>query len=370
MIRCMRLAVGFVAILSLTAPNARAQWGYGGWGWGGWGGGASTLQGSELQGAAQFAMGAGMYNLDTAQARSINADTAMRYNDYVAAVTAQSTKDHAARVNQQFAKNQSLYDARQRQLRDNPSQRDIEQGDALNLAVQDLSNPRLGSSALRAANIPVSASLIATIPFIYASERITFMLDDIRASVKWPEVFEGEQFVNDKNTFDELSAKLRRETSGGEVSSRSLREAREFVQAFGDKLRAQPLKDPEDQKEAQRFLTGCTSVLGLLEKPNIGPALLELRKVKDTTIGALLGFMHVYNLKFGVANTPQEKQAYNQLHAILDQTRDQILAEAKLDPSAANRADAKAATDFFQNMNQRRSSNGATAPPPKPKAPQ
>ena len=75
-------------------------------------------------------------------------------------------------------------------------------------------------------------------------------------------------------------------------------------------------------------------MLGLLEKPNIGPALLELRKVKDTTIGALLGFMHVYNLKFGVAKTPQEKQAYNQLHAILDQTRDQILAEAKLDASA------------------------------------
>ena len=84
MIRSMRLAVGFVAILSLTGPDAKAQWGYGGWGWGGWGGGASTLQGSELQGAAQFAMGAGMYNLDTAQARSINADTAMRYNDYVA----------------------------------------------------------------------------------------------------------------------------------------------------------------------------------------------------------------------------------------------------------------------------------------------
>ncbi len=219
MIRSMRLAVGFVAILSLTGPDARAQWGYGGWGWGGWGGGASTLQGGVLQGAAQYAMGAGMYNLDTAQARSINADTAMRYNDYMARVAAESAKDHAARVNQQFARNQSLYDARQRQLRDNPSQRDVEQGDALNLAVQDLSNPRLGSSALRAANIPVSASLIATIPFIYASERITFMLDDIRASVKWPEVFEGEQYVNDKKTFDELAAKLRRETGGGEVSS-------------------------------------------------------------------------------------------------------------------------------------------------------
>ena len=59
------------------------------------------------------------------------------------------------------------------------------------------------------------------------------MLDDIRASVKWPEVFEGEQYVNDKKTFDELAAKLRQETAGGEVSAKSLREARDFVRTLG-----------------------------------------------------------------------------------------------------------------------------------------
>ena len=55
---------------------------------------------------------------------------------------------------------------------------------------EDLSDPKLGSAAMRAAKAPVSASLIGTVPFIYASERVTLMLDDIRASIKWPEVFE------------------------------------------------------------------------------------------------------------------------------------------------------------------------------------
>jgi hypothetical protein len=362
----MRLAVGFVLILSLVGRDACAQWGYGGWGWGGWGGGTSTLQGDMLQGAANYAMGAGMYNLDTARARSINADTAMRYNEYVAQVASESAKNHAARVNQQFAKNQSLYDARQQQLRENPSKRDIETGDALNVAVADLSNPRLGSSALRAANIPVPASLIATIPFIYASERITLMLHDLRASVKWPEVFKEERFANDKKTFDDLAAKLRREADEGDVSAKSLREARDFVQKLRDKLQAQPLKSPDDQKEAQRFLTACTSLLGMLEKPNIGLALVELRRVKDTTLGSLLGFMHVYNLRFGAAKSPQEQQAYQRLFAILDQTRDQILAEAKIDPTATSRANSRAAIDFLQNLDQGRSPKGATTPPPKP----
>ena len=87
---------------------------------------------------------AGMYNLYTAQARSINAQTSMKYNNYVAAATQSSARMTAAKINQEFARNQSLYDAHQQQLRDNPGQHAIENGDALNLAVSDLSDPRLG----------------------------------------------------------------------------------------------------------------------------------------------------------------------------------------------------------------------------------
>jgi len=366
MLRCMRMLVGLLLILSMTGRDARAQWGYGGWGWGGWG--ASTPQSAALQGAGYYAMGAGVYNLDTAQARSINANTAMKYNDYVAQVAQESARLHAARVNQQFAKNRALYEARQKQLRDNPSDRDIETGDALNVAVADLSDPRLGSSALRAAKVPVPASLIATVPFVYASERVTLMLDDLRTSVKWPEVFDGERFAKDQETFDDLRSRIRQAADAGDVSAKILREAKGFVQDLRAKVEAQPLKDADHQKEALRFLTACTSLLGLLEKPNIGPALLELRKIQDTLVGNLLGFMHAYNLRFGAAKTPTERQAFHQLFAILDQTRDQILAEARLDSSTA-RANPRDAEDFFQNLDQGRSQGGAAPRAPRPRNP-
>ena len=366
MLRCMRMLVGLLLILSMTGRDARAQWGYGGWAWGG--GGASTPQSAALQGAGYYAMGAGVYNLDTAQARSINANTAMKYNDYVAQVTHESARLHAARVNQQFAKNRALYDARQKQLRDNPSNRDIEIGDALNVAVADLSDPRLGSSALRAAKVTVPASLIATVPFVYASERVTLMLDDLRTSVKWPEVFEGERFAKDREMFDDLRSRIRQEADAGDASAKILREAKGFVQDLRAKVEAQPLKDPDHQKEALRFLTACTSLLGLLEKPNIGPALLELRKIQDTMVGNLLGFMHAFNLRFGAAKTPTEREAFHRLFAILDQTRDQILAEARLDSSTA-RANPGDAADFFQNLDQGRSQGGAAPRAPRPRNP-
>jgi hypothetical protein len=223
---------------------------------------------------------------------------------------------------------------------------------------------------LRAAKVPVPASLIAEVSFVYASERVTFMLNGVRSSVKWPEVFEEERFANDQKTFDDLATRLRREADEGDVSPRSLREATAFVNDLRAKLDAQPLKDPDDQKEALRFLTACTSLLGLLEKPNISPALLELRKIQDTMVGNLLGFMHAYNLRFGVATTPKQRQAYQQLFAILDQTRDQILAEARLDSTATARANPKHATDFFQNLDQGRSRGGATPRAPRPRNPQ
>ncbi len=206
----------------------------------------------------------------------------------------------------------------------------------------------------------MSASLIATVPFVYASERVTLMLDDLRASIKWPEVFEDVQFADDKKTFDDLVAHIRQEANEGDVSDKSMRKARAFGQNLRKKLQEQPLKDPADQKEATRFLTACTSVMGLLEKPNIRPAILGLRKVQDTMVGNLLGFMHVYNLRFGPAKTVPEKQAYQQLFGILDQTHDQVLAEARLERSAraSGSGNAKAATDFFQNLEQGRQSPG------------
>jgi hypothetical protein len=362
MIRRLRMLLGFSLIVLMSGPDARAQWGYGGWGWGGWG--AATPESAALKGAGYYAMGAGMYNLDTAQARNINAQTAMQWNDYVAQVTHESNRIHAMRVHNEFQQNQKLYDAYQQRLRENPGKVEVEDGSALNVALDDLSNPKLGSSALRAAKAPVSASLIAEVPFQNAAERVTLMLDDLRGAVKWPDVFEGERFAEDKKTFDEVVARARKEAhESNEISPKTLRDANTFVNNLRAKVDAQPLPDPLDQQEGMKFLTTCSSLLGLLEKPDIQPAILELKKVQDTTIGNLLGFMHAFNLRFGRATTLKEKQAYQQLFQVLDQTRDQILAEAKLDSTATAQATPKHASEFFQSLNQARPQQGAPQPP-------
>jgi hypothetical protein len=196
------------------------------------------------------------------------------------------------------------------------------------------------------------------------------MLNDLRASVKWPEVFEDQRFANDQKTFDDLLTRIRQEAFEGNLSARTLQEARAFLNDLRTRVQAQPLSDPNDQKEALSFITTCTSLLDLLDMPNIRPALLELRKIQDTMVGNLLGFMHAYNLRFGVATTPQQRQAYQRLFEILKQTRDQILAEAQIDSQTPTPTNPRSATNFFQKLNENRSRAGASPQPPGPRTPQ
>jgi hypothetical protein len=292
----------------------------------------------------------------------------MRWNQYAYMSNLEQSRRHAERKNAEMARNKSLYDAHQKQLRENPERRQIENGDALNAAVTDLSDPRLGSAAMYAGTAPVPASLIAEVPFLFASERVTIMLDGMRESVKWPEVFQDERFTAAEKQFDELRAKLRAEAQEGDISARTLREARAYVNDLRAKLDAQPLKDPDDQKDAMTFIAHCQSLLDLMEHPDIRPAILELRKLTDTRVGNLLGFMNAFNLRFGPTTTPKQRQAYSQLYEILDSTRDRVLAAAKLDSSPAARANPKDMTDFLGDVNKAGKGKGRSPQPPEPRS--
>ena len=60
--------------------------------------------------------------------------------------------------------------------------------------------------------------------------------------------------------------------------------------------------------------------------------------------------MHAFNLRFGPATTPKQRPAYHRFFEILDQARDDILAEATLDTQATARANPRHASDYFENM--------------------
>jgi hypothetical protein len=353
--RASKLAFALILVFPALAGESRAQWGYGyypygygGYGWGGWG---ATAQGDIARGLAYFNMGAGIYNRETAIARSINTDTAMRWNEYVYLSQREATRAYFARRNAEIARDRNAYDALVKRIQDNPNASDVESGDALNAALDQLSDPRIHSSALKMADAPVSASTIREIPFRSAAEAATFSLAQLKAASEWPAVLLEPRFAEERADFETLVDEARKDSlDDGQVDPGLLSRLRSVVARLKNKLAARPLEDTAENQEALKFLKTVTALVRLLEKPEIDQVLAELNRLDKTTIGNLLAFMHTFNLRFAPATTARQRQVYTELYPILDETRDRIRSEAKLDESSARKETKAKLNDFFSAM--------------------
>jgi hypothetical protein len=367
MLRWMRIPLGLVLILSVSGGTARAQ----GWGWGGWGGWGETPQGSIARGYGALAAGVGYGNLQNAEARSINEDTWQRWNQYLYLSNEEATRKYIAKKNYDIAKNKDSYDKIIKRLQDNPTARDVDEGDALNAALDQLSDPRIQGSSLRIAATPIDAKTIGEIPFRYASEGVTIILSSFKGATKWPAALEIARFADDKKNFEEIAEQARKEDEDGEISKQTTARAHDLIASIRGKLDREPLADSRDNQAALRFVKTLAGLVRLMEKPDTQQVLDQLRMVKTTTVGSLIGFMHVYNLRFAAAKTPQQRSIYEQLFPILDNVRDKVLKAADLDNSSTVQADPKHVGDFFDKLDvDNKPDAGKPKDAPKPPAPQ
>jgi hypothetical protein len=330
----------------MSVGTVRAQY----WGWGGWGGWAATPDGDIARGLGAFNVGAGIFNLDTAQARAINTDTFMRWNQYLYEAHLEATRRYMAKRDGDAAKNKATYNEIMKNIQDHPTARDVENGDALNAALDQLSDPRISSSSLKVATTPIDAKIIKDIPFRNASEAVTIVLSQVQGATKWPAALDNDRFQEEKRMFTDVAEKARKEDEEGEISSTTLNDAHNLVSRLRAKLAAMPLDDARANQEATKFIKTLAGLIKMLDKPDTREALDQLRMVKTTSLGNLLAFMHVYNLRFGAATTPKERLIYNQLYPLLDEVRDRIVQESKVDTTATARANPSHAGDFFNKL--------------------
>jgi hypothetical protein len=351
--------------------DARAQWGYGyypygygGYGWGGWGG---TVQGNIARGLGYFNMGAGIYNRETAVARSINTDTAMRWNEYVYQSQREGTREYYARRDANLARDKNAYNTFLKRLQSDPTGGDIESGDALNAALDQLSDPRIHTSALRMADTQIPAKMIRDIPFRNAAEGVSFSLSQLKEASRWPAVLLEPRFASERAEFESAVEEARKDSiDDGQVTPETLRKVRDVATRLQAKLASMPLEDKAENREAQNFVKTVMALARMLERPDIEQVLEELKKIDRTSIGNLLAFMHTFNLRFGPATTPRQRQVYSELFPILDQTRDKIIGEAKLDDNAAAKNSNGNVHDFFSAMDPEHISGRRKNPPPAP----
>jgi hypothetical protein len=287
------------------------------------------VQGSIASGMGNFAAGAGQYNVQTAQARSINAQTAMQFNEYMYAVNKQNAATNLARRQQQQKNVNAAADATSKRLRDALDPRDIHTGDALNVVLADLVNPKVYTQVVEKATTPMASQLVMNINFQHAANMILISLEDVSARGVPDALATGPLFEPDRRAIRAIVAKGRKEAgSSSQVTPETIQSFRAAVQAAKDKADAAFARGTRQRAEADNFLKAVLGLSRMLERPDIQEFLKGLKRYPTTTMGHLITFMHSFNLRFGPAKTPEQEATYDQIYPMLVQLRAQTQAPA------------------------------------------
>lgn len=370
MLRRFRLALGTAVVLATAMGEARAQYypGYGSYGWSGWSGwgGGSTAQGDIARGLGYYNIGAGVYNEKTAIANSINTDTVTRWNQYLWLSQQEANRREYTRRARRQQRDSLTGDLIYKQLLENPTPRDIQDGDALNVILDQVTDPRIHTSALRMATEPLDSEIIDDIPFENASEGVTLSLHQLTAQGAWPTALAGNDFAPERAAYQAAVAQALKEDEEGQISGPTLASVTVAVDRLRAKLQANPPIDRTQLVEAQNYVRTLAGMSRMLQRPQTERALSELKKVDKTSLGSLLGFMHTYNLRFGPSTTPEQRAIYERLYPPMVGLRDKIVKDTGVAPTPPVARTPGHPSEFFQGMHLDHLSGNKTPDNPPP----
>ena len=289
----------------------------------------STPAGDYLRGVGIEGWGMGIYNLDTAQANSINTDTEIRWYEYLAAVAKEQTREYVARKVAEATKLKEFYKQRREQVLNSPEARDVLTGDALNRVLEELMNSNLGESTFRADRMKVSipVDVVRHIPFKLAEKGEQFSMDRLSLKGKgtWTVALQDPKFDLVKKAYARALDKALEQAIDGKMQISAIEE----VDARADDLfvRLNEVVGPSNDRlytEAKERLIELKSTVRLLKTSKIELAIGEIDKYSGTTINDLRMFMQRHNLRFAAAKTPEEKDRYPELYASLREQLDKV----------------------------------------------
>lgn len=313
--RILGVALGLAIVLTIATGEAGAQPdypGYGpyGWyGWGGWGPGpGSTVEGDTARGWGYYNLGTGIYNHETALATAINAQTAYLCNQYAYLSQIEANRRQYLRRARRQRRDRACGEWNYRRLVETPTSADIVTGDALNVLLDQVTDPGIHSPALRLATTPIRSAILADIRFVHASDAVTIILGRLTAQDGWPIALRGETFAPECKVYQDAIAQTLEEAKGGALSSQAVQAVRDAAAQLLVKLKTCPPADRDESIDAKNYIIKTLIDMARgLDKPPIEKVLAELATVKRATVGSLVGFMHTFDLRFGPAITPEQR---------------------------------------------------------------
>ncbi len=294
-------------------------------------GAGSTLQGDYLRGVGVAAWGMGLYNLNTAQANSINTDTYIRWNEYVQNAYKLMSKEYNERNRAIMAKSTEALTKRRERMLNTPEELDLMKGDTLNMIMEKLVDPRISESSYRAASVPLSVDLIRRIPFKLADRNEKFSMERLspRGKGKWPVALQDPRFDLYRRAYERAVDKALEQAIEGKAQIATIEAIEKAVGDLAYRLsEVVPADDQKLQSEALMRLAELKAVVGLFKRQTVQRALGDIDKYSGTSVNDLKNFMQKYNLRFAPAETPEERKLYPELYTLLEDQRTKVASPA------------------------------------------
>lgn len=312
--------------LGLAARTADAQF-YGGGYWVSPVFGGTTVQGDASRGAAEYAMGLGQYNVDQANAMAMNSNTLMQWNQYLYQSRLESARSYHAKQAKADAKRREGAEAVRARLRNQATAEDISRGDALNVLLDELSDPKLAAKvASDGARFKIGGGAVRNIPFQYASAAISVSARQL-VDGDPPAAFKDPKFADDRNALRTLADELKKEGQElGTHKPETIKKAKDQILATRAKVETVLPKGSADRQAAERYLKALYALTRMLETPAVNLLLAGVEKRPDATLGDLLKFMSGYNLRFGLASTPPQREVYAAIYPQLHKLAQDVAA--------------------------------------------
>ena len=288
-------------------------------------GGASTAQGDYLRGLGVAASGMGSYNLRTARAEAIQAETAIKVDTYMNMVFRQARDNWIKLDKQRQDKAKANYNAILDRIQKNPQSLDIFTGNAINKAMDDMNNPVIQESAFRLAPVPIPREMLRRIPFKMDEKGLIFSIQRLtaRGKGKWPVAFQQDAFEAERKAYDKAIDRALGEMIDGKVYEETITEYDDAVKALSNKLQSRFGMKTNDRlyTDANLRLQEIKKASNLLKTVKMQPVMAELDRYTGKTVNDLRLFMLAHNLRFAVADGDDERRLYIDLYAAVDTVR-------------------------------------------------
>ena len=247
----------------------------------------------------------------------------------------QNNLDREQWLKKRLKRSIDLHNLRQQHLLENPDFGDLLRGDALNVVLQDLWDPRIHPSVLRYVSVPLPVAEVHTLSFQInqlggAISRRTLTVDNGQG---WPVELKVAALDTQRKAYLVAVDRLLELNQEGKLTLEAVR----AVQKAVDDLKAGVGHTiPQTDRfyiRAQNFLRELGEQARLVEAPIVRQFLADLEKYPGTTVADLVELMRWYNLRFAPAEegTP-ERKVFPHLYEALISQRDQVAKLVETEP--------------------------------------